>query len=200
MNIRSIVFGGTAMAIAVILALVIGVLPASAALSVTVTSQNMRYVEGFFTKHWVIEGQVQNQGNEASGPITVEGVLTDESGTIVARSTAEPAPNVLQPGQSGTFSIPFALQLSEHFKDYRVSVLSQGTPRNDNNISILNNKLNEVVDFCLGSLPNGTSTCDNELSPAVSKVCAEENAKQFIDACNNEKVVQYYKTRNISAP
>jgi hypothetical protein len=58
-------------------------------------------------------------------PITVEGVLTDESGTIVARSTAEPAPNVLQPGQSGTFSIPFALQLSEHFKDYRVSVLSQ---------------------------------------------------------------------------
>jgi hypothetical protein len=37
---------------------------------------------------------MQNQGDGASGPITVEVMLTDESGTVVARSTAEPAPNV----------------------------------------------------------------------------------------------------------
>jgi hypothetical protein len=113
------------LAIAVISALIIVGVPASAASSVTVVNENLRYVEGFFTKHWVIEGQVQNQDDGASGPIRVEGVLTDESGNVVARSTAEPASNVLQPGQSGTFSIPFALQLSEHFNDYRVSVLSQ---------------------------------------------------------------------------
>jgi hypothetical protein len=44
-------------AIAVILALVIGGVPAAAAPSVIVASQNKRYVEGFFTKHCVIEVQ-----------------------------------------------------------------------------------------------------------------------------------------------
>ena len=75
--VSAIVVGGTGMAIALILALIIGVVQASAAPSVTVVSENLRYVEGFFTKHWVFEGQVQNQGDEASGPITVEGVLTE---------------------------------------------------------------------------------------------------------------------------
>jgi hypothetical protein len=68
---------------------------------------------------------------------------------------------------------------------------------NDNNNTLLNMKLNEVVDFCIRSLPNGTSVCDNRLSPTANEICAEDSAKQSIDACNNGKVAQYYKARNI---
>jgi hypothetical protein len=68
---------------------------------------------------------------------------------------------------------------------------------NDNNNTLLNKKLNEVVDFCIRSLHNGTATCDNKLSPTVNEICAEDNAKQLMDACNNGKVAQYYKGTNI---
>jgi hypothetical protein len=68
---------------------------------------------------------------------------------------------------------------------------------NDNNNTLLNKKLNDVVDFCIRSLPNGTATCDNKLFPTVNEICAEDNAKELMDACNNGKVAQYYKGRNI---
>jgi hypothetical protein len=61
----------------------------------------------------------------------------------------------------------------------------------------MNTKLNDAVDFCIRSLPNGTSVCDNRLSPTVNEICAEDNAEQSIDACNNGKVAQYYKGMNI---
>ena len=67
----------------------------------------------------------------------------------------------------------------------------------NNNNEILNAKLNEVINFCMRSLPNGTLGCDNQLLPVVSKICTESNAKQVIDACSDQKVAQYYNARNI---
>jgi hypothetical protein len=74
---------------------------------------------------------------------------------------------------------------------------SSTSSTNDNNNALINARLNEVVNFCVRSLPNGTSTCDNQLLPVVNKICEENNAKQVIDACSDGKVVQYYKARNI---
>jgi hypothetical protein len=76
---------------------------------------------------------------------------------------------------------------------------SSTSPNNDNNNALLNARLNEVVNFCIRSLPNGTSVCDNQLLPIVNKICAEDNAKQVVDACSDGKVAQYYKTRNIES-
>jgi hypothetical protein len=75
---------------------------------------------------------------------------------------------------------------------------SSTSTNNDNN-ALLNARLNEVVNFCIRSLPNGTSVCDNQLLAVVNKICAEDNAKQVIDACNDGKVAQYYKTRNMES-
>jgi hypothetical protein len=74
---------------------------------------------------------------------------------------------------------------------------SSTNPNKDNNNALLNARLNEVVNFCIRSLPNGTSVCDNQLLPIVNKICAEDDAKRVIDACSDGKVAQYYKTRNI---
>ena len=76
---------------------------------------------------------------------------------------------------------------------------SSTSPNNDNNNALLNDRLNEVVNFCIRSLPNGTSVCDNQLLPVVNKICAQDDAKEVIDACSNGKVAQYYNTRNIES-
>jgi hypothetical protein len=76
---------------------------------------------------------------------------------------------------------------------------SSTSANNSNDAALLNARLNEFVNLCMRSLPNGTSVCDNQLLPVVSKICAESNAKQVIDACSDGKVVQYYKNRNIES-
>lgn len=68
-------------------------------------------------------------------------------------------------------------------------------PTNANNS---NARLNQVVDFCLRSLPNGTSVCDSELLPVVNKLCTEDGARGIMDACTDGRVQQYYKARDIA--
>jgi len=70
---------------------------------------------------------------------------------------------------------------------------------NNNNNAFLNARLNQVVDFCMRSLPNGTSACDNQLLPVVNEICGQNGAKALIDACTDGKVLQYYKARNIES-
>ena len=72
---------------------------------------------------------------------------------------------------------------------------SPNTNNNNNNIPLINARLNSVVSFCLKSLPKGYAACDSQLSPAVSKICAE-HAGQPIDACRDGKVDQYYRIRS----
>jgi hypothetical protein len=69
---------------------------------------------------------------------------------------------------------------------------------NNNNQILLNERVNNIVDFCINSLPNGTTTCDNRLGPLLNKICNGENntAQQSLDACHDGKVAQYYKVRN----
>jgi hypothetical protein len=76
---------------------------------------------------------------------------------------------------------------------------SSTSPNSGNNNALLNDKLNEVVNFCLRSLPNGTSVCDNQLLTVVNKICGQDDAKQVIDVCSDGKVAQYYNTRNIES-
>ena len=73
------------------------------------------------------------------------------------------------------------------------------TSSNNNNNAFLNARLNQVVDFCIRSLPNGTSACDNQLLPVVNEICGQGGAKTMIDACTDGKVLQYYKARNIKS-
>jgi hypothetical protein len=68
---------------------------------------------------------------------------------------------------------------------------------NSNN-TFVNARLNQVVDFCLRSLPNGTSVCDSELSPVVNKLCAQDGARAVMDACTDGRVQQYYKARAVA--
>lgn len=71
------------------------------------------------------------------------------------------------------------------------------TTTNNNNQTLLNARINNVVNFCIKSLPNGTSACDNQLGPVVNRICSEEiNARQALDSCHDGKITQYYKTRN----
>jgi len=70
---------------------------------------------------------------------------------------------------------------------------------NNNNNAFLNARLNQVVDFCMRSLPNGTSACDNQLLPVVNEICGQDGAKALIDACTDGKVLQYRKARNIES-
>jgi len=72
---------------------------------------------------------------------------------------------------------------------------SPNTNNDNNNIPLINARLNSVVNFCLKSLPKGYAACDSQLSPAVSKICAE-HAGQPIDACRDGKVDQYYRLRS----
>jgi len=76
---------------------------------------------------------------------------------------------------------------------------SSTSPNNGNNNALLNDRLNEVVNFCLRSLPNGTFVCDNQLLTVVNKICGQDDAKQVIDVCSDGKVAQYYNTRNIES-
>jgi hypothetical protein len=75
----------------------------------------------------------------------------------------------------------------------------QTSSNNNNNNAFLNGRLNQVVDFCMRSLPNGTSACDNQLLPVVNEICSQDAAKALIDACTDGKVLQYYKARNIQS-
>ena len=65
----------------------------------------------------------------------------------------------------------------------------------NNNITLLNARLNNVVDFCINSLPKGMPACDNQLRFIVNQVCEKTNGQQILDACHNGKVDQYYKVR-----
>jgi hypothetical protein len=75
---------------------------------------------------------------------------------------------------------------------------SSTTTTANNNQILLNERVNNVIDFCISSLPNGTSACDNQLGPVLNKICSGENntTQQSLDACQNGKVAQYYKVRN----
>jgi len=72
------------------------------------------------------------------------------------------------------------------------------TSANNSNNAFVNARLNQVVDFCLRSLPNGTSICDSELLPVVNKLCTQDGARGMIDACTDGRVQQYYKARDIA--
>jgi Na+-transporting NADH:ubiquinone oxidoreductase subunit NqrC len=76
---------------------------------------------------------------------------------------------------------------------------SSNNNNNNNNNAFLNARLNQVVDFCMRSLPNGTSACDNQLLPVLNEICGQDGAKAMIDACTDGKVLQYYKARNIES-
>jgi c-di-AMP phosphodiesterase-like protein len=65
-----------------------------------------------------------------------------------------------------------------------------------NNQASLNARIDNVVDFCLKSLPVGTSPCDSQLGPVLNRICSAENTQQTLDACHDGKVTQYYKVRN----
>jgi hypothetical protein len=58
----------------------------------------------------------------------------------------------------------------------------------------VNSQLNGLVDFCIDKLPAGTPECDNQLREVAESACkANDNA---LDACQNDKVDQYYRTRS----
>ena len=65
----------------------------------------------------------------------------------------------------------------------------------NNNQTLLNARINNVVNFCLKSLPNGTAACDSQLGPVLTRICNNEQQQPFT-ACHDGKVVQYYKIRN----
>src|SRR5579863_5139769 len=71
---------------------------------------------------------------------------------------------------------------------------STATPNTIENQSILNTRLNTIVDFCLNSLPKGVPACDNQLKDLVSQVCSANNGQ--LDACHNGKVNLYFETRS----
>lgn len=56
-----------------------------------------------------------------------------------------------------------------------------------------NDRVNQIVDFCINSLPNGTLACDNQLRDGINKVCESNNK---LDACHDGRVGQYYMIRN----
>jgi hypothetical protein len=58
-----------------------------------------------------------------------------------------------------------------------------------------NTQLNNVVDFCMKSLPNGIPECDNQLRDLVNSICNSNDNKDNLDACHNGRVDQYYKVR-----
>jgi hypothetical protein len=72
------------------------------------------------------------------------------------------------------------------------------TSANNSNNAFVNDRLNQVIDFCLRSLPNGTSVCDSELLPVVNKLCTQDAARRMMDACTDGKVQQYYEARGIA--
>jgi len=79
-----------------------------------------------------------------------------------------------------------------------MSYFNRSSSTANNNQILLNERVNNIVGFCINSLPNGTTTCDNRLGPLLNKICNGENntAQQSLDACHDGKVAQYYKVRN----
>jgi hypothetical protein len=79
-----------------------------------------------------------------------------------------------------------------------MSYFNRSSSTANNNQILLNERFNNIVDFCINSLPNGTTTCDNRLGPLLNKICNGENntAQQSLDACHDGKAAQYYKFRN----
>ena len=79
-----------------------------------------------------------------------------------------------------------------------MSYFNRSSSTANNNQILLNERVNNIVDFCINSLPNGTTTCDNRLGPLLNKICNGENntAQQSLDACHDGKMAQYYKVRN----
>jgi hypothetical protein len=59
----------------------------------------------------------------------------------------------------------------------------------------LNDKINQIVDICTRSLPNGIPACDSQLRDGINKVCESNNK---LDACHDGRVDQYYRIRNQS--
>jgi hypothetical protein len=57
----------------------------------------------------------------------------------------------------------------------------------------LNDKINQILDICTRSLPNGIPACDNQLRDGINKVCESNNK---LDACHDGRVNQYYTIRN----
>src|SRR3954454_24570422 len=59
----------------------------------------------------------------------------------------------------------------------------------------LNDKINQILDICTRSLPNGIPACDNQLRDGINKVYESNNK---LDACHDGRVNQYYRIRNES--
>jgi hypothetical protein len=66
------------------------------------------------------------------------------------------------------------------------------SPSNTQQVDI-NTQLNNIVDFCMQSLPNGIPECDNQLRDLVNSLCNDN--RENLDACNDGRVNQYYKVR-----
>jgi flagellar basal body-associated protein FliL len=79
-----------------------------------------------------------------------------------------------------------------------MSYFNRSSSTANNNQILLNERVNNIVDFCINSLPNGTTMCDSRLGPLLNKICNGENntAQQSLDACHDGKMAQYYKVRN----
>lgn len=72
---------------------------------------------------------------------------------------------------------------------------STATPPAIENQSILNSRLNTIVNLCINSLPKGVQACDTQLKGLVSQVCSENNGQ--LDACHNGQVNRYYEARSV---
>jgi uncharacterized membrane protein len=94
-----------------------------AAADIKIITQNARYAEGFFTVHWVIEGEVQNIGDTTSGPVTLEGIVRDPSGNAITRGTT--TLDAVAPGGYATYSIPITVHMGDTMSTYQVNILSQ---------------------------------------------------------------------------
>jgi hypothetical protein len=67
------------------------------------------------------------------------------------------------------------------------------SPRSNTHQVDINTKLNNIVDFCMKSLPSGIPECDNQLRDVVNSVCNDNRGN--LDACSDGRVDQYYKVR-----
>ena len=70
---------------------------------------------------------------------------------------------------------------------------STAVPPLIDNRSILNARLNTVVNLCINSLPKGIQACDKQLKDLVLQVCSANNGE--LDACHNGEVNRYYSER-----
>ncbi|MGI0011051.1 MAG: hypothetical protein ACREAE_06605 [Nitrosopumilaceae archaeon] len=57
----------------------------------------------------------------------------------------------------------------------------------------VNVSLNNMIDLCVKTLPNGLPQCDISLREQVRKSCEQSNNK--LDACNDDRVDNYYMVR-----